>query len=800
MTGSKGPTLMDTTTDAPTILVVFGATGDLMARKIAPALLHLHEQGLLPSRFRVVGFSRRPWSDDDLRAHVREMLMPQHPDPASLERFLDLFTYSQGQFADLEAYRTLMQVTDGIARSWGACANKLFYLAVPPVHYEGILRNIDESGLTAACSDRDGYTRVLIEKPFGHDVESSKELDELLASLLREEQIYRIDHYLAKEMLQGILAFRFHNDLLEPEWDRTAIESIDISLLETLGVESRGAFYDGVGALRDVGQNHLLQMLALVTMEQPATFDACSIRESRARLLEGLRPMTTDEVARSSYRAQYAGYRDITGVAADSQTETYFKLRTTMSGARWAGVPVTFESGKRVGAEPLKRIVVTFRHRQPCLCAPGEPHLRNRVTFTIEPHDTITMTFWAKKPGFDYEVEERTFSFSLYEKAEKLQYVEEYAKLLYDAVRGDQTSFVSTDEVRAMWTFTDPVCDAWAAGAVPLDAYVPDAADVVCRADAALLKGSAHRQIGVVGLGKMGRGIALNLIDHGWEVHAFNRHTEVAHGMEAQGVLPADSPAELVAALQQPRIVWLMVPAGAPVDAMLFGDDERPGLADSLQPGDVVIDGGNSRYTDAPARAERLAQRGIAFLDCGTSGGPAGARNGACLMIGGDERAFRLAEAVFADIAVPDGYRFFGGVGSGHFVKMVHNGIEYGMMQAIAEGFALMHQAPENLDLAAVADVYQHGSVVESRLVGWLRDAYVRYGGDLTPIGGTVGQTGEGRWTVEAAREAGIPTPVIEHALAFRTESEEHPSYTGQVLQALRNEFGGHGLTADPQK
>ena len=779
----------------PTVLVVFGATGDLMARKIVPSLFHLYNEGELPPLFRVVGFSRRDWTDQHLRAHVAKIIAEKYPDARSIEKFLEFFTYQQGTFADESGYRELTRSIAAVAHDWNACANRLFYLAVPPENYETILRNLAHSGLTAACSAEEGYTRVLVEKPFGHDIESSKALDDLLASLFHEEQIYRIDHYLAKEMLQGILAFRFHNDLLESEWDRNSIERIDISLLETLGVEHRGRFYDGVGALRDVGQNHLLQMLALVTMEQPTGLDADSVRNARAALLSSLQPLRIDEVARRTYRAQYDGYRQIDGVAPDSQTETYFKIATTMSGRRWAGVPVTFESGKRVGTRPVKRISVTFRHRQPCLCDEAHAHLRNRVVFALEPDDTITITFWAKKPGFAYEVEERTFDFALYAQTERLQYVAEYAKLLHDAIAGDQTAFVSTDEVRAMWAFVDPVLRAWHDGMTPLDTYAPDTGEPVTRANAALADSQPKPQAGVMGLGKMGAGIALNLIDAGWDIVGWNRTASVAHELATDGLTPADSISEFVSLLRAPRTVWLMVPAGKPVDDVLFGDGATTGLADLLEPGDIVIDGGNSHYGDAEPRARRLAERGIGFLDCGTSGGPGGARTGACLMIGGDRTTFERAEALFADIAIAGGYRFFEGAGSGHYVKMVHNGIEYGMMQAIAEGFALMHDSPRDLDLAAVADVYQHASVIESRLVGWLGSAYEHFGTDLEQVSGSPGHTGEGAWTVEDAARAGIPVPVIEAALRFRLDAEESPSYTGRVVQALRNEFGGHGLT-----
>ncbi len=775
---------------APTILVVYGTTGDLMSRKIVPSLFHLWRKGALPERMRIVGFSRRDWSDDDLRAHVTGILGERVPDAATrdVEEFAGLFVYAHGEFDDQAAYARLAMLLGGIDAEWGSCSNKLFYLAVPPEHYRTIFERLAASGLTTPCSDTEGWTRVLVEKPFGNDARTSAALDELLSSLFREEQIYRIDHYLAKEMLQGILNFRFTNNLFEASWSRSAIEKVEVVLHETLGVEKRGRFYDGVGALRDVGQNHLLQMLALVTMEQPESRGAAAIRQARAAAIRDvLRPMSAEEVARQSYRARYEGYPDIEGVSPGSDTETYFKLHTTMRGRRWAGVPVTFESGKRI-AGVAKEIRVTFVHPAPCMCEPGQHH-SNQVVFTLEPTDSIKIVFWAKKPGFDFEVERREFNFFLYEKEDKAQYVEEYAKLLLDAIRGDQTLFVSTDEVRAMWEFIDPVIRAWEGGSVPVETYAPDTLEAPERAVSVLATAASRGSVGLVGLGRMGGGIALNLADRGWDVHAYNRTFATAQALEPMGVKPASTPAGLVAALPAPRVVWVMLPAGRPVEEALFGED---GLAGLLEPGDTVIDGGNSRYTDAPERARRLAERGIGFLDCGTSGGPAGARTGACLMIGGRSDEFSVLEPLFADIAVDGGYRFFEGHGAGHFVKMVHNGIEYGMMQAIAEGFHIMKLSPFDLDLDAVADVYQHGSVIESRLIGWLAEAFSEYGQSLEGMSGMVGHTGEGEWTVAAADELGLEARVIRGALQFRVESERDPSYAGQVLSALRNRFGGH--------
>jgi glucose-6-phosphate 1-dehydrogenase len=789
---------------AATVLVVLGATGDLMSRKIAPSLFYLYGKGLLPKRLWVVGFGRRPWGDPDLQDHVRRILAEKYPDAESdrVDEFVGYFRYFHGNFDQPEAFLGLGGYLQGVDDEWGVCSNKLFYLAVPPDLYPEILENIADGGLAEPCSDETGWTRILIEKPFGDDEESGRALDAMLQGLFREEQIYRIDHYLAKEMLQGIMNFRFENNLFETSWSREAIERIEIDLLEEIGIESRGAFYDAVGTLRDVGQNHLLQMLALVTMDQPLSPAADDIRRARAEAITGLlRPMTPGEVTANSFRAQYEGFREVKGVSPESRTETYFMLRTQLSGPRWAGVPVTMQSGKRVGSGS-KRITVYFRHPSECMCSPGE-HVTNRVIFSLEPSDQIEIVFYAKKPGFTDETEERTFRFFLYEKTEKAQYVEEYGRLLHDAFAGDQTLFVSSEEVEAGWRFIDPICDAWHDGAVPLAFYPQGSREIIEQARAAIASHArdGERSVGVVGLGKMGAGLARNLIDHNWRVVGFNRTTSVAEAMATDGLEPAITLTDLVAALPAPRAVWIMLPAGPTVDAIVFGHDDQPGLADLMCAGDVLIDGGNSHFTDDAPRAERLAERGINYLDCGTSGGPAGARSGACLMIGGDRAQFDRLEGMFADVALPGGYAYFGPSGAGHFVKMVHNGIEYGMMQAVAEGFAIMHEGMRvgehpvaALDLAAVADVYQHGSVIESRLVGWAKEAYEEFGDDLDGVSGIVGHTGEGEWTIHVARDAGIEVPIIEGSLRFRMGTEHAPSYTGRVLTALRNAFGGHGV------
>jgi len=382
--------------NVPTVLVVFGTTGDLMTRKVLAALAYLCVSERLPDRFRVIGWGRRGWDDAHLRAHVASILDAYEgikPEGEAREDFISRFVYHDGKFDDDEAYQALAGRMKAGDDEWGVCSNKLFYLAVPPEHYTAILQNLANSGLTQPCSDETGYTRVLVEKPFGKDAASAQDLDELLGSLFRESQIYRIDHYLAKEMLQGIMSFRFSNALFEPSWNAESISSIEILLRESIGVEGRGAFYDGVGALRDVGQNHLLQMLALVTMDKPDDLSADSIRAARLALLQNLQPMVADEIELRTFRAQYDGYTEVEGVDPASDTETYFRIETMLTGRRWGGVPVVMGSGKRLGSA-LKQIEVTFKRMPGCLCD-GEQSFENVVTFQLEPEESIRIRFWA---------------------------------------------------------------------------------------------------------------------------------------------------------------------------------------------------------------------------------------------------------------------------------------------------------------------------------------------------------------------------------------------------------------------
>lgn len=777
----------DTNIDSlPTILVMLGATGDLATKKLIPALWKLYTGDKLPDLFQVVGFSRQELSNEDWQARVVDIVSQREnsADPDQVASFSKRFVYEPGNFQDSEAYDRLATRLGRQDDAWNLCANKLFYLAVPPPYYETIFENLSDSGLTEPCSPEEGWTRVIVEKPFGKDLQTAQALDEKLGKLFREEQIYRIDHYLGKETARNILAFRFSNTFLGPAWDNQSIDSVHVHFPEGSGVNGRGEFYDGIGALRDVGQNHMLQLLALFLMDNPGEYTAEAIRRERTRILEALETMDEKDVSEKTMRGQYRGYTDVEGVAEDSQTETYFRIETELNLPRWQGVPIYIESGKNLSDSKFE-IIVQFRHKSPCLCPPGN-HYTNELRYRVQPDEGVYMTFWVKKPGIDTVIEQKDFSFDYHQAFDTDGFIDAYEKLLLDAVMGDQTLFVSTDEIVASWKFIDPIVRAWQENIAPLVTYEPGAT----RRDVADLQEEVikppKKEIGYIGLGKMGRNMVERLVDRKWNVVATDPDETARAATKEYGANVESSAAAVVSSLSAPRLVWLMVPHQV-VDDVL---DE---ISDVLEEGDIVIDGGNSKYTESVRRAKELSSKGIRFADIGVSGGPRGARYGACLMIGGERELYRELVGLLGDLSAPGGYGYMGSSGAGHFVKMVHNGIEYGMMQAIGEGFEMLKNTDEfELDVERISNVYNHASVIESRLVGWLKDAYEEYGEGLTDISGEVSHSGEGQWTVEAAKKLGIPLPVIEGALQFRIDSQGNPSYTGQVVSALRNQFGGH--------
>ncbi len=455
----------------PTIIVIFGITGDLARRKLIPALLNLEQKNFLPDRTKIIGFSRRTFTDDVFKDFVRTALSESGHSCSEdvLDRFCTRLSYCSGTFDDAGAYGRLGDHIYHIEKEiFGMCTNKLYYLATPPDFYETIFRQLADSGLTIPCSDDDGWARVLVEKPFGRDVKTATELDALLGTLFKEEQIFRIDHYLAKETIQNILVFRFANLLFEPVWNRKYIERIEIRLMEKRGVDGRGTFFEGVGALRDVGQNHLLQMLAVVAMEQPEELNAAYIRAERARALQKLRIFNKEK----TIFGQYSGYQGEEGVAEDSRVETYFRLEAEINNKRWRNVPFVLESGKAL-AEDRAEIVIHFRRPDSCIEKKHEETCNhaNELTFRIQPDEGISLRFWITKPGLTNELESKELSFAYAASPDAVQLLDAYERLLYDALTGDQTLFASTDEVRAAWKFVAPILRARKNDAIPLRVY-----------------------------------------------------------------------------------------------------------------------------------------------------------------------------------------------------------------------------------------------------------------------------------------------------------------------------------------
>ena len=442
----------------PTIFVIFGITGDLAARKLIPALLSLYAKRLLPQRFAIIGFSRRVFSREEFREFIRGRMnvKPGQYKEEDIKHFMDHIVYEQGMFDDTGAYARLSTRMRSIDDRWGQCSNKLYHLSVPPTLYEKILANISHSGLAHSCDDGTGWTRILIEKPFGSDSDTARRLDTLLGSLFKEEQIFRIDHYLAKEALQNIMAFRFSNSMFEPLWSREFIDKVHIKLFEKVGMEGRGAFYDPIGALKDVGQNHMLMMLAIIAMEAPASFKPRDIRAERARVLGKLKTFTARTIAKNVLRGQYMGYTQEIGVRSTSQTETYFRIKSYLGSSRWKGVPFYLESGKGL-AESKVEIDVYFKENKKLKIKDQKfealENRQNILTFRIQPDEGIRIRFFVKVPGYEYTIDPKTLKFKYADAASFEMIPNDYERLIHDAFLGDQTLFASTEEIMASWKF-----------------------------------------------------------------------------------------------------------------------------------------------------------------------------------------------------------------------------------------------------------------------------------------------------------------------------------------------------------
>jgi glucose-6-phosphate 1-dehydrogenase len=426
----------------PTIFFIFGITGDLARTKLIPALHKLFVAGLLPPKFHIVGFGRREWTQEEFKAYVKGLKLSEGEVDS---RFLQHLAYQQGNFDAPKDYQASREAVKKIDDSFGQCSNKLFYLAVPPIHYKTILMNLHASGISKACGGKLGWSRILIEKPFGHDLIMARSLNALLGKLFKEDQIFRIDHYLAKETLQNIVAFKMANPVFDALWNKDHVEKVDIIFHEEKTVGARGAFYDGVGALRDVGQNHMLQMLSLIAMDKPSKMDAKTIHALRGKVVKHLVPLHKKALARDVSRGQYEGYTKEPGVALGSKTETYFKIKAFLSLPRWKGVPFYLESGKGFA---VSEVVMKVHFK-------GD--LQNILTFHIQPKESIELLLWGKDPTGTAEYIQHPLSFAFPPHGRR----DAYEKILLDCIAGDQMLFASTAEVEDAWKFIMPILKGW---------------------------------------------------------------------------------------------------------------------------------------------------------------------------------------------------------------------------------------------------------------------------------------------------------------------------------------------------
>lgn len=450
----------------PTGIVIFGATGDLAQTKLLPALFDLFIKGVLPDAFTIIGLSRSKMTDEEYRDFVRKLISAKG-DSANVEKFCACLRYESGDFSDVTVYEQLKKRLFAFDDEIAQCSSKLFYVAVHPNLYSTIFIKLKESQAMSLCSGIGTWARLLVEKPFGSDSNTAAALEKQLMELFPDEQIYRIDHYLAKDAIENIIALRFANNIIAGSWNNHEIESMELRLLETKDVANRGYFYHDIGTLRDVGQNHMLQMFALLTMDPVAVEDATAMRAARARAMQLLQQSTITHVV----RGQYEGFTAAAGVGEDSQTETYFKVEAEVNASAWKGVRFIFESGKALDRE-VAEAVITFREFNGCTCDfLQEPHgHKNELRITFSPKVSIALTLWVKKPGFDFMLEKRVLALTEEEESES-DLPTAYERVLFDAISGKQTRFVSGDEVTAAWKFITPLLHTFTT--LPLPVYKP---------------------------------------------------------------------------------------------------------------------------------------------------------------------------------------------------------------------------------------------------------------------------------------------------------------------------------------
>jgi glucose-6-phosphate 1-dehydrogenase len=477
----------DTTDPGPFIMVIFGATGDLARYKLIPALFHLFRKKQLPGNFYLFGFARRDLTMDEfhkLYSHLSEK--------KGWDEFAKHFLYQQGKFEDEAGYRALIDQLQKIDDDTGACVTRIFYLATPPEYYETILAKLNSTRLSEGCGfpfakaspgtglylasqdkqESNKWTKIVIEKPFGKDLRHARELDRKLAEIFEEKQIFRVDHYLGKEVVQNIIAFRFANGIFDPVWKAEHLDHVQITISERNGLKGRGQFFEGVGNLRDVAQNHLLQLVTAIAMEQPRSFTKEGVRDARAAAMKAIRPIHPDSVGDFVVRGQYDTYKKEDDVSEDSQTETFVAMKMAIDTPRFAGIPLYVRAGKKM-AEDFVEISLVFTQTCHILFKEyGCPEIGNVLTFRIQPDEGIHLRTIAKHPGTKLALSPVNLQFT-YKDAFGGTGVDAYEKLLQDIFSGDQILFNRSDELEYSWQWITGIMEGWSQTNPPLFSY-PD--------------------------------------------------------------------------------------------------------------------------------------------------------------------------------------------------------------------------------------------------------------------------------------------------------------------------------------
>jgi glucose-6-phosphate 1-dehydrogenase len=453
------------------ILVIFGATGDLTSRKLIPALYSLRTQNLMPEKYKILGIGRTEMTSDDFRKMMAKAITTftdeKEPDFTQVPEFIENIEYHKIDFGTAADYDLLRHVVENLDSKYYMGGNMIFYMATPPSLFETISNNLSKAGL---ADQTDGYKRFILEKPFGYDLETARRLNKTLHDLMLEEQIYRIDHYLGKETVQNLMVTRFANGIFEPLWNRNYVGRIEITSAESIGVEDRGGYYDTSGALRDMVQNHLLQMVGLTAMEPPSSLEADAIRNEVLKVFQSLQPVKEEDVEKQVIRGQYTpstirgecvtGYRYEKGVDVHSRTETYVAIKFFINNWRWGGVPFYVRTGKRLPTR-VTEVVIHFKQTPHHLFQRAVGKLAgNQLIIRIQPDEGILLKFDMKEPGAGFNVKNVNMDFH-YKDLADIRVPSAYERLLYDVMLGDSTLFSRDDEVETAWKFIEPIQKAW---------------------------------------------------------------------------------------------------------------------------------------------------------------------------------------------------------------------------------------------------------------------------------------------------------------------------------------------------